>query len=49
MKTGINICKGKYILMFDSDGATDIEEYESLFSFIWLNLISKSKNNSLKD
>ena len=34
VKTGINICRGKYILMLDSDGSTDIEEYESLFNSI---------------
>ena len=34
VKTGINISKGKYILMLDSDGSTDIEEYETLYNSI---------------
>lgn len=34
VKTGINICRGKYILMLDSDGSTNIEEYESLYNSI---------------
>ena len=34
VKTGINICRGKYILMLDSDGAVDIEEFESLYNSI---------------
>ena len=34
VKTGINISRGKYILMLDSDGSTEIEEYESLYNSI---------------
>lgn len=31
VKTGIDISRGKYILMLDSDGSTEIEEFESLY------------------
>ena len=34
VKTGIDICRGKYILMLDSDGSTNIEEFESLYNSI---------------
>jgi len=34
VKTGIDICRGKYILMLDSDGAVNIEEFESLYNSI---------------
>ena len=34
VKTGINICRGKYILMLDSDGSTNIEEFELLYESI---------------
>lgn len=34
VKTGIEISRGKFILMLDSDGSTDIEEYESLYNSI---------------
>lgn len=34
VKTGIDISRGKYILMLDSDGSTDIDEFESLYNSI---------------
>lgn len=34
VKTGVNICRGNYILMLDSDGSTNIEEFESLYNSI---------------
>ena len=34
VKTGMNYVRGEYILMLDSDGATDIRDYEKLFNEI---------------
>jgi len=34
VKTGMHYARGKYILMLDSDGATDIRDYQTLFEKI---------------
>ena len=53
VKTGINISRGKYILMLDSDGSTEIEEYESLYNSIkdeeYAIAIGSRNNNNLNE
>ena len=52
VKTGINISRGKYILMLDSDGSTYIEEYESLYNSIKNEeyaIAIGSRNNNLNE
>ena len=34
VKTGMNFIRGEYVLMLDSDGATDIRDYEKLMSSV---------------
>ena len=34
VKTGMHYVRGKYVLMLDSDGATDIRDYQTLFNEI---------------
>ena len=34
VKTGMQYIRGKYILMLDSDGATDIKDYNLLFKSV---------------